>query len=434
MGRADARGLAAGGGTRARGPGLRAGLGGPPGPAGDGVRDARGEARTRAGCWPRSCARRSRPRRPRARSRAPWSSARSKGCAWRPARAGASTSGLRTAAAAAGRGRRGRPRGPAPAGRHARRAGGRAGRGLSGARRRRGPAAAGPGAGLRVDRPGALANRGRGRRRPAAGPARRRGGRARGGRRRPALRARPGPGRGRPGRGRRAARPRRPRQRGARRGRGRPAPARPPPALRRLSAGGSPRGAALLADHAFLAEGLLDLAEAAGEARWRDEAAALAEAALRRFGDPAGGFFEGEAAHEPLPARPRSAYDGQRPGRQRGAGRGAAAPGPGHRAAAVAPARAQHRGGLPGRPAARAAAASRRWRPWPASCSAAPRRPLPPVPSGSASAERRRATLGLAPPALDRAVRSRPGSRSTSRPVTASTATSRPRATCTGSA
>lgn len=87
----------------------------------------------------------------------------------------------------------------------------------------------------------------------------------------------------------------------------------PAPALRRLSAGGTPRGAAVLADHAFLAEGLLDLAEATGESRWRDEAAALAEAALRRFGDPAGGFFESEAAHEPLPARPRSAYDGPRP-------------------------------------------------------------------------------------------------------------------------
>lgn len=87
----------------------------------------------------------------------------------------------------------------------------------------------------------------------------------------------------------------------------------PAPALRRLSVAGAPRGAAVLADHAFLAEGLLDLAEATGEARWRDESAALAEAALRRFADPGGGFFESEAAHEPLPARPRSAYDGQRP-------------------------------------------------------------------------------------------------------------------------
>ena len=87
----------------------------------------------------------------------------------------------------------------------------------------------------------------------------------------------------------------------------------PATALRRLTAGGLPPGTALLADHAFLAEGLLELADATGEGRWRDEAARLAEAGLLRFGDPAGGFFESDAAHEPLPARPRSAYDGQRP-------------------------------------------------------------------------------------------------------------------------
>lgn len=87
----------------------------------------------------------------------------------------------------------------------------------------------------------------------------------------------------------------------------------PSAALRRLSLAGQPHGSAVLADHAFLAEGLLDLTEATGETRWRDEAAALCDAALLRFGDPAGGFFESEAAHEPLPARPRSAYDGERP-------------------------------------------------------------------------------------------------------------------------
>ena len=88
----------------------------------------------------------------------------------------------------------------------------------------------------------------------------------------------------------------------------------PAPLLRRLGRGSELGVSALLEDHAFLAEGLLDLAEAGGEKRWTDEASAVAAAAVSRFLDPAsGGFFETDERHGPLPARIRNGYDGALP-------------------------------------------------------------------------------------------------------------------------
>lgn len=91
----------------------------------------------------------------------------------------------------------------------------------------------------------------------------------------------------------------------------------PPTDLRRVARGRERGVAALLADYAYLAEGLLDLHDTApagsGEAGRLRDALALVEAAERRFADPAGGFFDTDAAHEPLPVRPRNGYDGATP-------------------------------------------------------------------------------------------------------------------------
>jgi uncharacterized protein YyaL (SSP411 family) len=77
---------------------------------------------------------------------------------------------------------------------------------------------------------------------------------------------------------------------------------------------GAPAGSAFLDDHAALVAGLLELYDATGEARWRTEAQAVADAALGRFLDvEGGGFFLTDAAHDPLPARLRHAFDGATP-------------------------------------------------------------------------------------------------------------------------
>ncbi|MET0557006.1 MAG: DUF255 domain-containing protein [Vicinamibacteria bacterium] len=76
----------------------------------------------------------------------------------------------------------------------------------------------------------------------------------------------------------------------------------------------APAGSAFLDDHAALVAGLLELYDATGEARWRTEAQAVADAALGRFLDvERGGFFLTDAAHDPLPARLRHAFDGATP-------------------------------------------------------------------------------------------------------------------------
>jgi uncharacterized protein YyaL (SSP411 family) len=87
--------------------------------------------------------------------------------------------------------------------------------------------------------------------------------------------------------------------------------------LRRVARGNERGTPALLEDYAYLAEGLLELHDAAregsGDAQHLRDALGLVAAAERRFADPAGGFFDTDRAHEPLPVRPRNAYDGATP-------------------------------------------------------------------------------------------------------------------------
>jgi hypothetical protein len=67
---------------------------------------------------------------------------------------------------------------------------------------------------------------------------------------------------------------------------------------------------AYLEDHAFLIEALLGLYEATFEPRWYEEAVAVAEAMLERFGDPErGGFFTTSSDHEELIARRKDLGD-----------------------------------------------------------------------------------------------------------------------------
>jgi hypothetical protein len=67
---------------------------------------------------------------------------------------------------------------------------------------------------------------------------------------------------------------------------------------------------AYLEDHAFLVEALLTLYEATFEERWFDEARALAETTVERFGDPErGGFYQTSSDHEQLVARRKEIDD-----------------------------------------------------------------------------------------------------------------------------
>jgi uncharacterized protein YyaL (SSP411 family) len=67
---------------------------------------------------------------------------------------------------------------------------------------------------------------------------------------------------------------------------------------------------AYLEDHAFLLEALLALYEASFEQRWFDEARALAETTIERFGDSErGGFFSTSSDHEELIARRKEIGD-----------------------------------------------------------------------------------------------------------------------------
>jgi uncharacterized protein YyaL (SSP411 family) len=87
--------------------------------------------------------------------------------------------------------------------------------------------------------------------------------------------------------------------------------------LRRASRGGV-SGAALgvAADHGDLAEGLLALHQATGEARWLQAAGGLLDTALDRFGDEAGGFFDVADDAERLVSRPKDPTDGPEPSGQ----------------------------------------------------------------------------------------------------------------------
>jgi hypothetical protein len=67
---------------------------------------------------------------------------------------------------------------------------------------------------------------------------------------------------------------------------------------------------AYLEDHAFLLEALLTLYESTFERRWFDEARALADTTIARFGDPErGGFFSTSEDHEALIARRKEMGD-----------------------------------------------------------------------------------------------------------------------------
>ena len=84
--------------------------------------------------------------------------------------------------------------------------------------------------------------------------------------------------------------------------------------LCRTCTGGVTAHPACLDDHAFLADGFLDLHEAGGDARWLDRAAELAAAMIGRFRDPGrGGFFFTADDHEPLIARLKDPFDGALP-------------------------------------------------------------------------------------------------------------------------
>jgi uncharacterized protein len=73
---------------------------------------------------------------------------------------------------------------------------------------------------------------------------------------------------------------------------------------------GEARLNAYLEDHAFLLEALLTLYEASFERRWFEEAQALADATIARFGDPKrGGFFSTSDDHEALIARRKEVGD-----------------------------------------------------------------------------------------------------------------------------
>ena len=84
-----------------------------------------------------------------------------------------------------------------------------------------------------------------------------------------------------------------------------------PGKARRGFPGSGGRSPALLEDYAYLAEGLLDLAEATGEARWRTDATALVDAAVLRFWDTSWGTVRDGRARYAL--RPKRGRDSELP-------------------------------------------------------------------------------------------------------------------------
>ena len=80
------------------------------------------------------------------------------------------------------------------------------------------------------------------------------------------------------------------------------------------SRGGKAHINGTLADYAYLADGLLELFEADGDARWPTEALALVEVVRSHFADAErAGFFFTSDDHETLVARPRDLFDGALP-------------------------------------------------------------------------------------------------------------------------
>jgi len=72
---------------------------------------------------------------------------------------------------------------------------------------------------------------------------------------------------------------------------------------------GEARHAAVLDDHSFLADALVDLYHATFEARWLSEALAIADVILERFHDPGGKSFYLTAPDVDLVHRPRAVFD-----------------------------------------------------------------------------------------------------------------------------
>jgi uncharacterized protein len=72
---------------------------------------------------------------------------------------------------------------------------------------------------------------------------------------------------------------------------------------------GRASGPAFLDDHAYLADGLLDLAEATGSLHWRIGAERLADQMVSLFGDPEGGFFFTPTGEEVLFVRTKPMMD-----------------------------------------------------------------------------------------------------------------------------
>jgi uncharacterized protein YyaL (SSP411 family) len=87
--------------------------------------------------------------------------------------------------------------------------------------------------------------------------------------------------------------------------------------LRRASRDGVVGAApGVAADHGDLAEGLLALHQATGEARWLEAAGALLDVALEHFADGAGGFYDVADDAERLITRPKDPTDGPEPSGQ----------------------------------------------------------------------------------------------------------------------
>ncbi|MFW6154385.1 MAG: DUF255 domain-containing protein [Planctomycetota bacterium] len=83
--------------------------------------------------------------------------------------------------------------------------------------------------------------------------------------------------------------------------------------LHRSYRAGAATGPAFLDDYAFLADGLLDLHDATGEARWLADAQSLATTMSEDFADAAGGFFFVAHDHEDLLARGKTPTDAALP-------------------------------------------------------------------------------------------------------------------------
>jgi uncharacterized protein YyaL (SSP411 family) len=88
---------------------------------------------------------------------------------------------------------------------------------------------------------------------------------------------------------------------------------RPGQRLQRTWKDGRTAVPAFLEDHAFLAQGLLELYEATFELPWLVEAVGLCDEVERRFADGGGGWFSTADDHEQLIARQRPTHDGAEP-------------------------------------------------------------------------------------------------------------------------